>query len=186
MALSNAMAYREVVKLRDRLADDNRYLNRELVRISGDEIVGADFGLKEVMRHVRQVAPTDSPVLITGETGVGKDVVANAIHLGSPRRDGPFIAVNCGAIADDAQLNVEVCAVCGAQHRFLQRNDGQSQVSRCPRFFLYRQAASELRQLEEEGAGCHWPPHCPKPPRSPLDAGAHSTDGSCSTGCLPG
>jgi transcriptional regulator with GAF, ATPase, and Fis domain len=46
------------------------------------------------------VAPTDSPVLLTGETGVGKDVIANAIHLGSPRRDGPFIPVNCGAIPE--------------------------------------------------------------------------------------
>ena len=52
------------------------------------------------MRQVRQVAPTESPVLLSGETGVGKDVIANAIHLGSPRRDGPFIPVNCGAIPD--------------------------------------------------------------------------------------
>jgi transcriptional regulator with GAF, ATPase, and Fis domain len=100
VALSNTLQHREVLELRDRLADDNRYLNRELVRLTGDEIVGADFGLKTVMGLVRQVAPTESPVLITGETGVGKDVVASAIHLGSPRREGPFIAVNCGAIPD--------------------------------------------------------------------------------------
>jgi transcriptional regulator with GAF, ATPase, and Fis domain len=50
------------------------------------------------MLKVRQVAPTESPVLLTGETGVGKDVIANAIHLGSPRREGPFVPVNCGAI----------------------------------------------------------------------------------------
>jgi transcriptional regulator with GAF, ATPase, and Fis domain len=98
VAMSNTLKHEEVVKLRDRLADDNRYLHRELRRISGDEIVGADFGLREVMRQVRQVAPTESPVLLTGETGVGKDVIANAVHLGSPRRDGPFIPVNCGAI----------------------------------------------------------------------------------------
>jgi transcriptional regulator with GAF, ATPase, and Fis domain len=70
------------------------------VRITGDEIVGADFGLREVMHQVRHVAPTESPVLLSGETGVGKDIIANAIHLGSPRRDGPFIPVNCGAIPD--------------------------------------------------------------------------------------
>jgi transcriptional regulator with GAF, ATPase, and Fis domain len=98
VAMSNILAHREVLRLRDQLADDNLYLNRELLRISGDEIVGADFGLRDVMRHVRQVAPTESPVLLSGETGVGKDVIANAIHLGSPRRDGPFVAVNCGAI----------------------------------------------------------------------------------------
>ncbi len=100
IALANTLEHREVLRLRDRLADDNRYLHRELLRISGDEIVGADFGLRDVMHQVRQVAPTDSPDLLTGKTGVGKDVIANAIHLGSPRRDGPFIPVNCGAIPE--------------------------------------------------------------------------------------
>jgi transcriptional regulator with GAF, ATPase, and Fis domain len=100
VAMSNTLAHREVLRLRDRLAEDNRFLSRELLRLSGDEIVGADFGLRDVMRQVRQVAPTESPVLLAGETGVGKDVIANAIHLGSPRRDGPFVAVNCGAIPD--------------------------------------------------------------------------------------
>jgi transcriptional regulator with GAF, ATPase, and Fis domain len=100
IALANTLVHREVLRLRDRLADDNLYLNRELLRLAGDEIVGADFGLREVMHQVQHVAPTESPVLLTGETGVGKDVVANAIHLGSPRREGPFIAVNCGAIPE--------------------------------------------------------------------------------------
>ncbi|MCP4902092.1 MAG: AAA domain-containing protein [bacterium] len=98
VAMSNTLKHREVLRLQDRLADDNRYLNRELLRLSGDEIVGVDFGLREVMHKVRHVAPTESPVLLTGETGVGKDVVANAIHLASPRHEGPFIPVNCGAI----------------------------------------------------------------------------------------
>jgi transcriptional regulator with GAF, ATPase, and Fis domain len=100
IALANVLVHREVVRLRDRLADDNRYLQRELLRGSGDEIVGVDFGLREVMHRVGHVAPTESPVLLTGETGVGKDVIASAIHRGSPRRDGPFIPVNCGAIPD--------------------------------------------------------------------------------------
>jgi transcriptional regulator with GAF, ATPase, and Fis domain len=100
IAMSNTLQHEEVLRLRDRLADDNRYLNRELQRLAGDEIVGADFGLREVMRQVRQVAPTESPVLLSGATGAGKDVIANAIHLGSPRREGPFIPVNCGAIPD--------------------------------------------------------------------------------------
>jgi len=100
VALSNTFKHEEVVKLKDRLAEENRNLQRELLHISGDEIVGMDFGLRDVMLQVRQVAPTDSPVLLTGETGVGKDVIANAIHLGSPRREGPFIPVNCGAIPD--------------------------------------------------------------------------------------
>jgi len=100
IAMSNALKHREVTDLRDMLADDNRYLHGELHRLSGDEIVGAHFGLKEVMYKVRQVATLDSPVLILGETGVGKDVIANTIHYSSLRSDGPFVSVNCGAIPD--------------------------------------------------------------------------------------
>ncbi len=100
VAFSNALRHRELQRLRDQLVDDQRYLQRELRRLAGDRIVGADFGLREVMERLGQVAPTDSPVLLTGETGVGKDVIANAIHQASARRDGPFIAINCGAIPE--------------------------------------------------------------------------------------
>ena len=100
IALYNTLEHREVLRLRDRLSDDNRFLNRELIRISGDQIIGADFGLKAVMNMVHQVAASESLVLITGETGVGKDVIAGAIHSESLRREGPFIAVNCGAISE--------------------------------------------------------------------------------------
>lgn len=100
IALSNIVRYRELKKLRDLLNDDNRYLYRELRKISGEEIIGKDSGLKEVMTMAYQVAPLNSKVLLLGETGVGKEVVANAIHYSSPRRNKPFIKVNCGAIAD--------------------------------------------------------------------------------------
>ena len=100
IALSNTLEHQEVVRLKDLLADDNRYLHRELLSLSGDEIVGADFGLKGAMAMVQQVASLSSPVLLLGETGAGKDVLANAIHYSSPRKDGPFIKVNCGAIPE--------------------------------------------------------------------------------------
>jgi len=100
VAMSNTLKHREVLDLKNLLADDNRYLRGELQRLSGDEIVGASFGLKGVMHKVQKVASLDSPVLLLGETGVGKDVIANAIHLSSPRRDKPFIRVNCGAIPE--------------------------------------------------------------------------------------
>jgi transcriptional regulator with GAF, ATPase, and Fis domain len=100
IAVSNTLKHQEILRLKDLLADDNRYLHRELLRLSGDEIVGADFGLKGVMAMVREVASLGSPVLLLGETGVGKDIVANAIHYSSPRRDGPFVKVNCGAIPE--------------------------------------------------------------------------------------
>jgi transcriptional regulator with GAF, ATPase, and Fis domain len=98
VALTNSLRYRELRKLRDLLADDNRYLQDELRRMVGEDVIGSDFGLKPVMDLVRQVAPLDSPVLLLGETGSGKEVVANAIHKTSLRRNAPFIKVNCGAI----------------------------------------------------------------------------------------
>jgi hydrogenase-4 transcriptional activator len=64
-------------------------------------VVGADAGLREVMREVEQVAPTDAPVLLLGETGSGKEVVARSIHRRSTRADGPILRVNCGAIAPE-------------------------------------------------------------------------------------
>ncbi len=100
IAMSNAMKHQEVIRFKQMLADDNRYLLDELRSVSGDEIIGADFGLSMVMRMVEQVASLDSPVLLLGETGTGKELIANAIHTFSPRKEGPFIKVNCGAIPE--------------------------------------------------------------------------------------
>ncbi|MEM7588230.1 MAG: sigma 54-interacting transcriptional regulator, partial [Acidobacteriota bacterium] len=100
IALSNAMQHRRVLELKERLADDKRFLQRELLRLSGEEIVGEEFGLARAVQMARQVAGHDSPVLLLGETGVGKDVLAQHIHGISPRRDGPMIRVNCGAIPE--------------------------------------------------------------------------------------
>jgi len=80
--------------------DDNRYLQMELYRITGDIIIGSNFGLKDVMQKAQIAAKGDSPVLLLGETGVGKDVIANAIHYSSERKDGPFVKINCGAIPE--------------------------------------------------------------------------------------
>lgn len=101
VAMANVIRHREVIRLKDLLADDNRYLQQELRYISGDEIIGARYGLKDVMEMVRQVAPLGSHVLLTGETGVGKEVIANAIHYSSQRRESPLVKVNCGAISDN-------------------------------------------------------------------------------------
>jgi len=100
LALANALSYREVLRYRDILLDDNRFLNRELLSQAGDEIIGGNSGLRNVMEMVRQVAPLNNTVLLMGETGTGKEVIANAIHFASPRKDGPFIKVNCGAIPE--------------------------------------------------------------------------------------
>jgi transcriptional regulator with GAF, ATPase, and Fis domain len=100
IALSNALKHRSIRKLKNLLADDNRFLQSELSRKWGDDIVGADFGLRDVMELAEQVAVLNSPVLLLGETGVGKDVIANAVHQLSLRRKNPFIVVNCGGIPE--------------------------------------------------------------------------------------
>ena len=101
IAMSNALRYQEVLKLKEMVEVENWELRREMNRVSVDEIVGANFGLKNIMEMVRQVAPVDTPVLLLGESGVGKEVIANAIHNMSPRRNYAFIKVNCGAIPGD-------------------------------------------------------------------------------------
>jgi transcriptional regulator with GAF, ATPase, and Fis domain len=100
VALTNSRRYLELMKLKELLADDSRYFQNELRRGFTEEIVGAEFGLKAVMEQVLKVAPQPSPVVLYGETGTGKELVANAIHNFSPRHTGPLIKVNCGAIPD--------------------------------------------------------------------------------------
>ena len=100
IAMSNMLKHREILKLKDLLADDNRFLHNELHRLSGDKVIGTNFGLRDVMFKVRQVSSIETPVLLLGETGVGKDVIANTIHYSSSRSSGPFVSINCGAIPD--------------------------------------------------------------------------------------
>jgi transcriptional regulator with GAF, ATPase, and Fis domain len=101
VAMSNALRYQEVLKLKEMVEVENWELRRQTSHLPVDEIVGADFGLKNIMEMVRQVAPVNTPVLLLGESGVGKEVIANAIHEMSPRRNFAFIKVNCGAIPGD-------------------------------------------------------------------------------------
>jgi transcriptional regulator with GAF, ATPase, and Fis domain len=100
VALANSRQYFELMKLKELIADDSRYFQDELRKNFGDEIVGLHTGLKNVMDQVLKVAPLLSPVLLLGETGTGKEVIANAIHNLSPRSSGPLIKVNCGAIPE--------------------------------------------------------------------------------------
>ena len=100
VALTNCLRFRKVMAASDRLADDNRFFQDQLRQGAGQVIIGQDYGLKGVMEMVHQVAPQNSPVLLLGETGVGKELIADAIHAASPRRQHPFIKVNCGAIPD--------------------------------------------------------------------------------------
>jgi len=101
-ALANDRRLREVVALKEAAEADRRSLLIRLKRQDiSDLIVGAEAGLRAVMQRVDLVARAETPVLILGETGTGKEVVARAIHQKSPRSSGPFLRVNCGAIAPE-------------------------------------------------------------------------------------
>jgi formate hydrogenlyase transcriptional activator len=102
VALDNDQRLREMAALREAAEADTRSLLTRLGRQKlGDTIVGADSGLRAVMERVELVARSDAPVLIFGETGSGKELIARAIHTRSPRSAGPVIRVNCGAIPPD-------------------------------------------------------------------------------------
>jgi transcriptional regulator with GAF, ATPase, and Fis domain len=91
-------AFEEIKRLKDRLQDENLALREEIDQaFMFEEIVGASPALKDVLSHVSKVAPTDSTVLISGETGTGKELIARAIHKLSRRADRAFISLNCAA-----------------------------------------------------------------------------------------
>lgn len=99
MAVNNAVAFRQIAELRDRLSQEKRYLEEEInLENRFEDIVGESTGLRQVLKEIETVAPTDATVLIQGETGTGKELLARAIHRLSPRRDRTFIKLNCAAI----------------------------------------------------------------------------------------
>ncbi|HZV02870.1 MAG TPA: sigma 54-interacting transcriptional regulator [Planctomycetota bacterium] len=96
-AVDNALAYGEIARLKDKLAQEKLYLEGELAH-DFHEIVGESAEIKRVLKAVETVAPTDSTVLVLGETGTGKELIARAIHNLSGRKKGTFIKLNCAAI----------------------------------------------------------------------------------------
>jgi formate hydrogenlyase transcriptional activator len=99
IAVENALAFGEIRELKDQLAQEKLYLEDEIrSEMNFAKIVGNSSSLRKVLKRVETVAPTDSTVLIYGETGTGKELIARAIHDLSPRRSKPFVKLNCAAI----------------------------------------------------------------------------------------
>ncbi len=99
MSVANMQAYEEIATLKAHLQEENVYLQEEISKEHNfEEIVGNSEALVEVLRNVETVAPTDSTVLIMGETGCGKELIARAIHSRSGRKHRPLVKLNCGAI----------------------------------------------------------------------------------------
>jgi formate hydrogenlyase transcriptional activator len=99
IAVENACAYGEVSQLKDRLAQENVYLESEIRNeLLFEDIVGNSQALQRVLREVETVAPADSTVLIYGETGTGKELIARAVHNLSSRKSNAFVKLNCAAI----------------------------------------------------------------------------------------
>jgi formate hydrogenlyase transcriptional activator len=99
IAVDNAIAYGQISTLKDQLAQEKLYLEDEIrTELNFDEIVGKSESLRRVLTLVETVAPTDSTVLIYGETGTGKELIARAVHDLSSRRSSAFVKLNCAAI----------------------------------------------------------------------------------------
>jgi formate hydrogenlyase transcriptional activator len=99
IAVENALAFKQIDALKDKLAEEKLYLEEEIrSEFNFEEIIGDSPALKRALAQVELVAPAGTAVLVTGETGTGKELIARAIHNLSPRRERTFVKVNCAAI----------------------------------------------------------------------------------------
>src|ERR1700704_1665620 len=99
IAIENALAYREISELKDKLAQEKLYLEEEIrSELNFEHIIGSSPALKRVLELVETVASSDSTVLLLGDTGTGKELIARAIHDHSQRKDRTFVKLNCAAI----------------------------------------------------------------------------------------
>jgi formate hydrogenlyase transcriptional activator len=129
-AATNARLLAEVEQLTNRLQRENVYLQEEIRKEHNFvEMVGSSPALLATLRRVEQVAPTDSTVLISGETGTGKELIARAIHDRSPRRDRPLVKVNCAAISAGLVESELFGHVKGAFTGALERRHGRFELA---------------------------------------------------------
>ena len=137
VALDDCLAHEEVRRLRDQLAAENAYLQEEIrSEHNFQEIVGNSQPLRHVLSQVTQVAATAATVLIYGETGTGKELIARAIHARSERRGRPLVKVNCGAISAGLVESELFGHVKGAFTGAIQRRTGRFELANGGTLFL--------------------------------------------------
>jgi transcriptional regulator with PAS, ATPase and Fis domain len=141
-----AEAFDEIKRLKDRLHDENVVLREQIDQVfMFEEIVGSSPALKTVLSSIVKVAPTDSTVLITGETGTGKELIARAIHKGSQRAGQAFIAVNCASIPSSLIASELFGHEKGAFTGAVQRRQGRFELAHSGTIFL-----DEIGELPSE------------------------------------
>jgi formate hydrogenlyase transcriptional activator len=130
-------SFEEIKRLKDRLHDENVVLREQIDQVfMFEEIVGSSPALKTVLSSIVKVAPTDSTVLITGETGTGKELIARAIHKGSQRAGQSFISVNCAAIPSSLIASELFGHEKGAFTGAVQRRQGRFELAHTGTIFL--------------------------------------------------
>jgi formate hydrogenlyase transcriptional activator len=136
-AVANALAFEEVQRLRSRLEDENLALREEIAATAAaGGIIGASSLLRDVLERVGRVAATDSTVLITGETGTGKELIARAIHAGSPRTRRALVKVNCAALPEGLVASELFGHEKGAFTGALERRRGRFELASGGTIFL--------------------------------------------------
>jgi formate hydrogenlyase transcriptional activator len=146
VAVSNALGYDEINVLNEPLRIEYRLLLKEIAQHSIDkEIIGASSCLEKVLTAIEKVAPTDSTVLITGETGTGKELVAQAIHRRSPRSARAMIKVNCDALPSELVASELFGHEKGAFTGALQQRIGRFEAANSGTIFL-----DEIGELKPE------------------------------------
>ena len=137
-AVANALAFEEIQKLRSQLEDENVALREEIAATAAAAggIIGASPGLRQVLERVASVAATDSTVLITGETGTGKELLARAIHAGSPRANRAMVKVNCAALPEGLVASELFGHEKGAFTGALERRRGRFELAAGGTIFL--------------------------------------------------
>ena len=139
----NARAFDEFERLRDRLESENAYLRAEVSEVVGSSrILGSSAGIRRVLEEIAMVAPTDATVLVLGETGVGKELVARAIHERSARHDHQLVKVNCTAIPRELFESEFFGHVKGAFSSASSDRMGRFQIARMERHFSEKPQAA--------------------------------------------